>query len=93
LLAVLAKSGESNNIGETYTSCLELFERARFSVDTLGLADLSWEPPQMSAPSGERESVEDFLRRMESISSGYDVDLAAMSQNFSQEFEFVPQIL
>jgi hypothetical protein len=36
--------------------------------------------------------LEDFLRRMESISSGYDEDLASMSQNFSQEFEFGHQI-
>ena len=88
LLAVLAKSGESNNIGETYTSCLGLFERARIAVDSFGLAAPNWDRAQTAVQSGERESVEDFLRRMESISSGYDVDLASMSQNFSREFEF-----
>jgi hypothetical protein len=92
LLAVLAKSGESNNIGETYTSCLGLFERARLAVDSFGLAVLSWDRPQAGVQSGERESLEDFLKRMESISSGYDEDLASMSQNFPQEFEFGHQI-
>jgi hypothetical protein len=92
LLAVLAKSEESNNIGETYTSCLGLFERARTAVDNFGLAALSWDRPQTGVQSGERESLEDFLRRMESISSGYDEDLASMSQNFSREFEFGHQI-
>lgn len=69
-----------------------LFERARIAVDNASLADLSWDWPQTGPPSGERESVEDFLRRMEAISSGYDVDLASMSQNLSREFEFGSQI-
>ncbi|XXH02123.1 hypothetical protein Hte_008491 [Hypoxylon texense] len=92
LLAVLAKSGESNNISETYTSCFELLETARLAVDNSGIAGMSWDQPQTGVQSGERESVEDFLRRMESISSEYDADLASMSSIFSQEFEFGHQI-
>jgi hypothetical protein len=95
LLAVLAKSGESNNIGETYTWCLELYERAKTAVNTFGLgnlAGLNWDQPHPGTQSTEKESLEEFLRRMESISSGYDVDLASMSQNLSQEFDFGHQI-
>lgn len=91
LLAVLARSGESNNIGETYTSCLELYERAKMAVNTFGLgnlAGLNWDRPQTGVQSLERESVEDFLRRMESISSGYDVDLASMPINLPHDFDF-----
>lgn len=61
------------------------------AVNTFGLgnlAGLNWDRPQTGMQSLERESVEDFLRRMESISSGYDVDLASMPINLPHDFDF-----
>ena len=82
---MLAQSGESNNIGQTYISCLGLFERAKIAVDDFGLASMGWDQSQKGVQSGGKESVEDFLKRMESISAGDDVGLAATSPKGSPQ--------
>jgi hypothetical protein len=71
LLRMLAKSDMSDEISPIYRSCAELFERAKMAVWEFNPVGMSWDRRGTSAGSGGRESVEDFLRRMESISSGY----------------------
>jgi hypothetical protein len=61
----------SNDIAEMYQSCAELFERAKMAAWEFNPVGMGWELQGRSGQSGERESVEDFLKRMESISSGY----------------------
>jgi hypothetical protein len=91
LLGILAKSSKSDKVGEMYRSCVELFGRARMAVESFNLAGISWDQRRTSGQSEGRESVEDFLRRMENISSGYDMDLSSISPGVSQEFAFEHQ--
>lgn len=71
-----------------YRSCVALFERARMAVGGLNLVGISWDRHRISRQSEGRESVEDFLRRMESISSGHDMDLSSISRAGLGEFAF-----
>lgn len=71
LLRMLARSDMSDEIGPMYRSCAELFERTKMAVWEFNPVGMSWDRQGTSAGSVGRESVEDFLRRMESISSGY----------------------
>ncbi len=91
LLGVLAKSskgGKSERISGMHRSCVELFERANMAVESTNLANMDWDQCIMSGPSQGRESIEDFLCRMENISSGYDVELDSISPGVSREFAF-----
>jgi hypothetical protein len=91
LLGVLAKSSQgrkSERLSGMHRSCMELFERANMAVESTNLANMDWDQCIMSGPSKERESMEDFLRRMENISSGYDVELDSVSPGVSRDFAF-----
>ncbi len=92
MLFTLAKSGKSDKAGEMYRSCMELFEKARMAVENYNLAAVSWDRRGPSGQSGGRESLEEFLRRIEHISSGYDVDISSISRNVSPEFALEHQI-
>lgn len=70
----LAKSGQRDETARMYQSCTELFERARAAVAGINPVRISRIGYGSSGQSEERESLEDFLRRVESISSGYDVE-------------------
>lgn len=91
LLGVLAKSskgGKSERISGMHRSCVELFERANMAVESTNLTNMDWDQCILSGPSQGRESIEDFLCRMENISSGYDVELDSISPGVSREFAF-----
>lgn len=91
LLCVLANSSEgrkSERINGMHRSCMELFERADMAVESTNLANMDWDQRIVSGPSQDREPLEDFLRRMENISSGHDVDLDSIPPGVSREFAF-----
>ncbi|MCJ1434806.1 hypothetical protein MMC27_004176 [Xylographa pallens] len=91
LLGVLAKSSKgrkSERIGGMHQSCMELFERAHLAVESTNLANMDWDQFIVSELSQERESMEDFLRRMDRISSGYDVELDSIPPGVSRDFAF-----
>ena len=91
LLGVLARSpkgSKSERISEMHRSCMELFERANMAVESINLASMDWDPGMTSGPLQGRESVEDFLRRMQDTSSGYDVELDSSSPGVSRDFAF-----
>lgn len=67
MLYLLAKSSNSNVVVQMYRSCMELFEKARIAVR-------GYSPYGMNEQSRGRESLEDFLKRIERISAGDDVD-------------------
>ena len=71
-----------------HQSCMELFERANMAGESTNLANMDWDQSIMSGPSQGQESMEDFLRRMENISSGYDVELDSISSGVSRDFAF-----
>ncbi len=89
---MLSQSSKSERVDEMYRSCGELFARAQMAVENFALVRGSWErrasSVQGQSSGGERESVEDFLTRMEFISAGYDVDLLGESPR-GVEREFV----
>ncbi len=58
------------------------------AVESANLASLDWDQYIMSGASQGPESTEDFLRRMENISSGYDVELDSISPGVSRDFAF-----
>lgn len=83
LLGVRAKSfkgHKSERISEMHRSCKELFERAKKSAESINLAKMDWDQCIMSGPSQRRERMEYFLRGMENISSGYDMELDSVFQ-------------
>ena len=91
LLGVLAKSSKgrkSERMIGMHRSCMELFERANMAVESTSFANMDWDQYEVSGPSQGGESIEDFLRRMESISSGYDVELHSISPGVSRDFAF-----
>ena len=92
LLVVLAKSSEGRNssrLHEMHKSCMELFERANMAVQSTLLTNMDWE----QCTSQEKESLEDFLRRMDHMSSGHDddVQLDCISPGVSREFAYAVQ--
>lgn len=58
------------------------------AVESTNLPSMDWDQCIMGRPSQGRESIEDFLCRMENISSGYDVELDSISPGVSRDFAF-----
>ena len=58
------------------------------AVESTNLANMDWDQRIVSGPSQDRETLEGFLRRMENISSGYDVELEAIPPDVSRDFAF-----
>jgi hypothetical protein len=87
LLVILARisEGQREEVAEIYRSSVELFEKAKMAIESSNMALCQSSQGQgqfQRAPEGQKESVEDFLRRMESLSAGYehfDLDLLAPS--------------
>lgn len=84
VLVALARisKGQREEVTEMYRSSVDLFEKARMAIEisNMDLFQSSQSQEQFqSAPEGQKESVEDFLTRMESLgSAGYehfDLDL------------------
>ncbi|KAE8444918.1 hypothetical protein EG329_014045 [Mollisiaceae sp. DMI_Dod_QoI] len=73
LLGLLAKGERSREVMEMYTQCTDLFERARMAIDDPVNSVVPWTGGVAnSGQSTERESLDDFIRRIEIISAGYD---------------------
>jgi hypothetical protein len=87
LLALLARNGENDKIGEIYQSSIKLFGRARMAVNNFNVGGSAWDRGRASGKANGKESVEDFLQRMHNIRSGYDVDVSLISPDDSQDFD------
>lgn len=72
LLGILAQSTENDKVGEMYQSCSQLLQRAMMAVESFSFAGTTVGDYRTGGQSTGRESVEEFLQRMEIISSGYD---------------------
>jgi len=86
VLAQSAKGSKSERISGMHRSCMELFARAHTAVECANLVDVDWDQFMVSEASQERESVEDFLRRMDRISEGNDVGLESIPRGDSRDF-------
>ncbi len=67
--------GQREEVANVYRSSVELFQKAKMAVESSNMAPFQSIQSQghlQRAPEGQKESVEDFLRRMESLSAGYD---------------------
>ncbi|KAF8847095.1 hypothetical protein BDZ45DRAFT_811821 [Acephala macrosclerotiorum] len=67
LLGMLANGERSEEVLGMYTECVGLFERAKASVEEAANQIVPW-----TQKPAEKESVEDFIRRIERISAGAD---------------------
>ncbi|CZR65036.1 uncharacterized protein PAC_14936 [Phialocephala subalpina] len=74
LLGMLANGERSEEVSRMYAECVELFEKAKVSVEDSANRIAQWTDGAQGAggPPTEKESVEDFIRRIESISAGID---------------------
>lgn len=80
LLGLLARGEEGTEVRGMYKDCQALFERARRVVaERSGTKSLGWVETESGENHGGgegrkegKESVEDFIKRMERISEGYD---------------------
>ncbi|KUJ09896.1 uncharacterized protein LY89DRAFT_596886, partial [Mollisia scopiformis] len=69
LLGIIARSGVNDKVQEMYQSSMVLFQQARIAVEHSGPGANTHRHLGRGDP-GARESVEDFLERMEHIKSG-----------------------
>ena len=71
-----------------HRSCMELFEKANMAVESANIANMHWDQYMIDFPSQERESVDDFLQRMEAVSSGSNLELDSLPSGASRELAF-----
>jgi hypothetical protein len=93
VVSSLWKSSNCDELGEIYRSFSELFEKAKKAVGAFNHASpgMNLDRGISKTQYGARESVEDFLRRMEYISSGYDVPADGLTEDGSVlESDFQP---
>ena len=83
LLGVLARSGVNEKVEEMYQSSMILFEQARIAVEHSGQGGKTHQHIGRGDP-GARESVEDFLERMELIRSGDSTEISLISRGVWQ---------
>lgn len=69
LLGFFARSSVNEKVGEMYQSSMNLFEQARIAIGHSD-SDSKVHPPMGAGEPGGKESVEDFLERIEQIISG-----------------------
>ena len=93
LLGVLTKSPkgrQSERLGGMHRSFMESFEKANAAVERTNLAHVNHQNQGIMSRGGEsqgRENIDDFLRRMEYISSGHDdFELDSLSPGLSRDF-------
>jgi hypothetical protein len=85
LLVTLVRisEGQREEVAGIYRSSVELFQKAKMAIESSNMALRQSSQSQFQrASEGQKESVEDFLRRMESLSAGYehfDLDLLSPS--------------
>ena len=80
LLGVVARTAVNDKIEEMYQSSIDLFEQARMAVEHCDLGAKTHRHMESGDP-GPRESVEDFLARMEHISSGDSTGVSVIYQD------------
>jgi hypothetical protein len=75
ILGMLARSGGNNKVGEMYQSCMDLYGKARSAVEKYNTGGGSWDPENVGCTPGQKESIDEFLQRMENIKCGYEDSL------------------
>jgi hypothetical protein len=83
LLGVLARSGVNDKVEEMYQSSMILFEQARITVEHSSPGGKTHQHMGRGDP-GARESIEDFLERMELIRSGHSTEISLISRGVWQ---------
>jgi hypothetical protein len=83
LLRLLARSGVDGKVEEKYQSSMSLFEQARTAIEHSGLGTKTHQHMGTEDP-GTRESLKDFLQRMEKIRSGDSAEIKLISGGVSQ---------
>ncbi|RFU29259.1 hypothetical protein B7463_g7069, partial [Scytalidium lignicola] len=83
LLGVVARSGVNDKVEEMYQSSMILFEQARMAIEHSDLGAKTHRHMGKGDP-GARESVEDFLERMEHIRSGDSTGISLISRDIWQ---------
>jgi len=72
LLSALAKDGKNDEVVSMYQTCGEMFDKtSRVVQEARGSRE---EQRTLVGRQGEKESLEEFIRRIESVSGGYDYD-------------------
>ena len=56
------------------------------AIQSLSLVDMDWDQCIMNEPLQGRESIEEFLHRMDNIGSGYDVELDSIAPGGARDF-------
>jgi hypothetical protein len=80
LLGVVARSGVNDKVEEIYQSSMVLFEQAKMAAEHSGPRAKTHRHIGRGDP-GARESVEDFLARMEHIRSGDSTGISSIYQD------------
>jgi hypothetical protein len=83
LLRLLARSGVDGKVVEKYQSSMSLFEQARRAVEHSGLGTETYQHIGTEDPT-KKESLEDFLQRMEKIRSGDSAEISLTPRGVSQ---------
>jgi hypothetical protein len=86
LLGILARGSKNEKVTEMYQSSIGLFEKATVAVQDCNAEDI-WDQGNTGRESNQKETVEEFLRRMEMIKSGYGEDIDMTYPGDSDEFE------
>lgn len=92
LLSVLASTGKNVEVREMNRSCKDMFRKANTAVETFNQQRFS-QPHVTIAKSGTKESVDEFLRRVERISSGCDENSDCNPGESSQGLIFENHVL
>jgi hypothetical protein len=80
LLSALAKDGKNEEVAAMYQSCGQMFEKTSKIVQDACAAGRG-EPRKIMGKQDGKETLEEFIRRIESVSAGHDDD----------EMELIPQ--
>jgi hypothetical protein len=91
LLGILARGSKNEKVTEMYQSSMGLFEKATVAVQDCNAEDI-WDQGNTGRESNQKETVEEFLRRMEMIKSGYGEDIDMTYPGDSDEFEGMYQL-
>ena len=79
-LGVIARSGVNEKVEEMYQSGMILFEQARIAVEHSSPGAMTHQHIGREDPRA-RETVEDFLERMEHIRSGDSTGISLISRD------------
>jgi predicted CopG family antitoxin len=83
LLFALAKDGKNDEVVSMYQTCGEMFEKTSRVVQEARDSGEEQRKLVEMGKQGEKESLDEFIRRIESVSGGYDVDEEVVMQGMS----------